>query len=64
MATQEKGSVPHIERTAAEPRDNVSDFMILFDWSQANINAGSPPRDVIADHPNKFHDPAFALDSR
>ncbi|PVH84727.1 hypothetical protein DL98DRAFT_584273 [Cadophora sp. DSE1049] len=36
MATQEKASLPHIERTAAEPRDNTLHPVILSQISQIN----------------------------
>ncbi|KAG4432472.1 hypothetical protein IFR05_012038 [Cadophora sp. M221] len=36
MATDEKASLPHIERTAAEPRDNRLHLVILSQISQVN----------------------------
>ncbi|KAK0101382.1 hypothetical protein ONS95_006557 [Cadophora gregata] len=54
MATQEKSSVPHIERTATEPRDNKLHPVILSQVSQINSSIRLLRLTPVEKEPIKF----------
>ena len=61
-----KAAIPHIERTALEPRDQVSIlgvFTVVHDMTTSLIRAELLSRDIVPDLPDQLDDPSLAPQS-